>query len=65
MREWLDYLPKKENKNTLNRFEYTNEMLIDENKTIKKRFIFDEFKKYELSNKTYEYLKNNLIYKKQ
>ncbi len=60
MREWLDYLPKKENKNTLNRFEYTNEMLIDENKTIKKRFIFDEFKKYELSNKTYEYLKNNL-----
>ena len=60
MRNWLDYLPKKENKNTLNRFEFTDEMLINEDKIIKKRFIFDEFKKYELSKKTYDYLKKNL-----
>ncbi len=32
MRDWYDYILKKENKNTFNRFDYTNETLqINEN----------------------------------
>ena len=55
MRYWFDYLPKKVNVNTLNRFEFTDEVLIQNNKNYEERFIFDKFKDYELSLNTYNY----------
>ena len=60
MRYWFDYLPKKVNVDTLNRFEFTDEVLIQNYKDYKERFIFDKFKNYELSLKTYNYLKKKL-----
>ena len=60
MRYWFDYLPKKVNVNTLNRFEFTDEVLIQNYKNYKERFIFDKFKDYELSHKTYNYFKKKL-----
>lgn len=60
MRYWFDYLPKKVNINTLDRLEYTNEQLIENNKNYEERFIFDKFKNYELSRKTYNYFQRNL-----
>jgi len=60
MRDWFDYLPKKEKINTLNRFDYTNEALIENIKELKERFIFDKFKNHELSLKIYNYFKNKL-----
>ena len=60
MRYWFDYLPKKENVNTLNRFEFTNEQLIQNNKNYEERFIFDKFKDNELGLKTYNYFKKKL-----
>ena len=60
MRYWFDYLPKKVNVNTLNRFEFTDKVLIQNYKNYKERFIFDKFKKNELSFKTYNYFKKKL-----
>lgn len=60
MRYWYTYLPKRENKNTSSRFQLTDETLIDDNKIIEERFKFDKFKKYQISIKTYNFLKKNL-----
>ena len=60
MRYWFDYLPKKADVNTLNRFEFTDEQLIQNNKNYEERFIFDKFKNYELSLKIYNYFKKKL-----
>ena len=60
MRYWYKYLPKKENKNTYNRFQFTNEELINDDKIIKERFKFDNFRKYLISIKTYNFLKKNM-----
>ena len=60
MRYWFDYLPKKANVNTLNRFEFTDEILIQNNKNYEERFIFDKFKDNELNFKTYNYFKKKL-----
>ena len=60
MRDWYDYILKKENKNTLDRFEYTDEVLIYGNKNYKDLFNYDIFKKNELIFKIYSYLKKKL-----
>ena len=41
MRYWFDYLPKKANVNTLNRFEFTDEALIQNNKIYDDGIIVD------------------------
>ena len=55
--EILVYISTKENKNTSNRFQLTDEILIDDNKIIEERFKFDQFNKYQISIKTYNFLK--------
>jgi 2-polyprenyl-3-methyl-5-hydroxy-6-metoxy-1,4-benzoquinol methylase len=60
MRDWYDFILKKGNKNTLNRFEYTDEVLIYNQRNFKENFNFDSFKKNEHGFKTYSYLKNKL-----
>ena len=60
MRYWYKYLPRKENKNISNRFQFTDETLIDDNKIIEERFKFDQLKKYQISLKTYNFLKKNM-----
>ena len=60
MRYWYTYLPKKKNKNTSNRFQFTDEALIHDNKIIEERFKFDQLKKYQISIKTYNFLKKNM-----
>ena len=63
MRYWYKYLPKKKNENTYNRFQFTNENLINDNKIVKEHFKFDNFRKYQVSIKTYNFLKT-AYYKK-
>lgn len=60
MRYQYTYLPKKKNKNTSNRFQFTDEALIHDNKIIEERFKFDQLKKYQISIKTYNFLKKNM-----
>lgn len=63
MRDWYDYILKKENKDTLNRFDYTNETL-QNNENFKKNFEFENFSNNQLCNKTYTYFKK-ILKKKQ
>ena len=59
MRNWYDYILKKEKKNNLNRLNYTNSTLLgfkDFKKYYEKKF----FKKLEHSYSSYVYLKKNL-----
>jgi len=60
MRDWYDFILKKENKDTLNRFDYTDEVILINNENFKKNFEFENFKNNELCIKTYTYFKNIL-----
>ena len=59
MRNWYDYILKKEKKNNLNRFDYTNETLFEPKfakKHLKKKF----FSKLEHAYKSFIYFRKNL-----
>jgi len=64
MRDWYDFILKKENKDTLNRFDYTDEVLQINNENVKENFEFENFKNNQLCIKTYTYFKN-ILKKKQ
>tara|TARA_Y100000590_G_scaffold272146_1_gene305554 strand:+ start:119 stop:928 length:810 start_codon:yes stop_codon:yes gene_type:complete len=64
MRDWHDFILKKENKNTLDRFDYSDEVFQINNKNFKENFEFENFKNNELCIKIYTYLKN-VLKKKQ
>ena len=59
MRNWYDYILKKEKKDNLNRFDYTNKTLFeskDFNKYFKKKF----FVKLEYAYSSFNYFRKNL-----
>ena len=59
MRNWYDYILKKKKRNNLNRFDYTNETLLEPNiakKHFKKKFFF----KLEYAYKSFIYFRKNL-----